>query len=78
LFTLPVGRIQGVGKVTEARMASAGIKHVGDIYAMRNHVDVRSVRGRLFSAYVVSIDERQIFIKRGLNGIVAKRLFDRL
>jgi DNA polymerase-4 len=29
-----VGRIPGVGKVTEARMAKAGIKLVGDIYAM--------------------------------------------
>jgi DNA polymerase-4 len=29
-----VGRIPGVGKVTEARMAKAGISTVGDIYAM--------------------------------------------
>ena len=34
LLTLPVGRIPGVGKVTEARMAKAGIKIVGDIHAM--------------------------------------------
>ena len=34
LLTLPVGRIPGVGKVTEAHMAKAGIKTVGDIYAM--------------------------------------------
>jgi DNA polymerase-4 len=34
LLTLPVGRIPGVGKVTEERMAKAGIKTVGDIYAM--------------------------------------------
>lgn len=34
LFALPVGRIPGVGKVTEARMATAGIKTVGDIYGM--------------------------------------------
>ncbi|SEB49412.1 DNA polymerase IV [Terriglobus roseus] len=34
LQALPVGRIPGVGKVTEARMAQAGIKTVGDIYAM--------------------------------------------
>lgn len=33
LLTLPVGRIPGVGKITEARMAQAGIKLVGDIYA---------------------------------------------
>lgn len=34
LLALPVGRIPGVGKVTEVRMASVGIKTVGDVYAM--------------------------------------------
>ena len=34
LLSLPVGRIPGVGKVTEARMAKAGIKTVGNIRAM--------------------------------------------
>jgi DNA polymerase-4 len=34
LMPLPVGKIPGVGKVTEARMAAVGIKTVGDIYAM--------------------------------------------
>ena len=34
LLPLPVGRIPGVGKVTEARLARVGIKTVGDIYAM--------------------------------------------
>jgi DNA polymerase-4 len=34
LLPLPVGRIPGVGKVTEGRMALVGIKTVGDIYAM--------------------------------------------
>ena len=34
LMPLPVGKIPGVGKVTEARMADVGIKTVSDIYAM--------------------------------------------
>jgi len=34
LLPLPVGRVPGVGKVTEARMAQVGIKTVGDIFAM--------------------------------------------
>ena len=34
LLPLPVGRIPGVGKVTEARMKAVGIMTVGDIYAM--------------------------------------------
>jgi DNA polymerase IV len=34
LLPLPVGRIPGVGRVTESCMAQVGIKTVGDIYAM--------------------------------------------
>jgi DNA polymerase IV len=34
LLPLPVGRIPGVGKVTEERMKGLGIKTVGDIYEM--------------------------------------------
>jgi DNA polymerase-4 len=34
LFPLQVGRIPGVGKVTETRMDKIGIKTVGDIYGM--------------------------------------------
>lgn len=34
LLPLPVGRIPGVGKVTESRMKDVGIATVGDIYAM--------------------------------------------
>ena len=34
LLPLPVGRIPGVGKVTEQRMNQAGIQTVGDIHAM--------------------------------------------
>ncbi|MEZ2347011.1 DNA polymerase IV [Terriglobus sp. RCC_193] len=34
LMPLPVGKIPGVGKVTEARMSDVGIKTVSDIYAM--------------------------------------------
>src|ERR1700734_3591109 len=35
LLPLSVGRIPGVGKVTETRMAKVGINTVGDIYAMK-------------------------------------------
>ena len=38
LLSLPVGRIPGVGKVTEARMEQAGIKTVGDIFVMERAV----------------------------------------
>jgi DNA polymerase IV len=35
LLTLPVGRIPGVGKVTESRMKDVGISTIGDIHAMK-------------------------------------------
>ncbi len=34
LLPLPVGRIPGVGKVTESRMNAVGVKTVGDLYRM--------------------------------------------
>lgn len=34
LLPLPVGRIPGVGRVTETRMKEAGIRTVGDLYAL--------------------------------------------
>jgi DNA polymerase-4 len=45
LMPLPVGKIPGVGKVTEARMAGVGIKTVGDIYAM----DITTLEGHFGS-----------------------------
>src|ERR1700678_224009 len=35
LLTLPVGRIPGVGQVTESRMKAVGIAAVGDLYALK-------------------------------------------
>ncbi len=35
LLPLPVGRIPGVGKVTEERMKQAGIQTIGDIHTMK-------------------------------------------
>jgi DNA polymerase-4 len=50
LLPLPVGRIPGVGKVTEARMKDAGIKTVGDLYALE-----LSALENLFSSYGVRL-----------------------
>jgi DNA polymerase-4 len=46
LLPLPVGRIPGVGKVTETHMKGAGIKTVGDLYALE-----LSVLEDLFGSY---------------------------
>ncbi|MGF7183120.1 DNA polymerase IV [Tunturiibacter psychrotolerans] len=67
LLTLPVGRIPGVGKVTEARMARAGIKLVGDIYAM----DLRTL-GQEFGDYAQRLYE----LARGVdhNPVISNRV----
>ena len=67
LLTLPVGRIPGVGKVTEARMARAGIKLVGDIYAM----DLRTLEQE-FGDYAHRLQE----LARGIdhNPVISNRV----
>jgi DNA polymerase IV len=66
LLPLPVGRIPGVGKVTEARMAQAGIKLVGDIHAIE-----RAVLEEAFGGYAQRLYE----LARGIdhNPVVANR-----
>ena len=49
LMTLPIGRIPGVGKVTEARMAKSGPKTVGDLYTMEISTQWRSLHLRAIS-----------------------------
>lgn len=67
LMTLPVGRIPGVGKVTEGRMAQAGIKLVGDIFAME-----LAALEREFGSYAQRLYE----LARGidLNPVVSNRV----
>lgn len=67
LLTLPVGRIPGVGKVTEARMASAGIKLVGDIHTMD-----RAALEQTFGSYAQRLYE----LARGIdhNPVVPNRI----
>jgi DNA polymerase-4 len=67
LMPLPVSRIPGVGKVTEAHMERAGIKVVGDIFAMD--------RGKLeleFGSYAQRLYE----LARGIdhNPVVSNRV----
>jgi DNA polymerase-4 len=67
LIPLPVGRIPGVGKVTEARMARAGIKLVGDILAS----DIALLEQE-FGSYAQRLYE----LARGIdnNPVIANRL----
>ena len=67
LLPLPVGRIPGVGKVTEARMVQGGIKTVGDIYAM----ELRTLEQN-FGSYSLRLYE----LARGIdeNPVIANRV----
>jgi DNA polymerase IV len=67
LLPLPVGRIPGVGKVTETRMSQVGIKTVGDIYAME-----MSSREEHFGRYGARLYE----LARGIdhNPVVSNRV----
>ncbi len=67
LLPLPVGRIPGVGSVTEARMAQAGIKTVGDIHTM----ELAALEEK-FGSYALRLYE----LARGIdeNPVVANRV----
>jgi DNA polymerase-4 len=67
LLPLPVGRIPGVGKVTEAHMTEAGIKTVGDLYALEP-----STLEDLFGSYGVRLHQ----LARGIdhNPVVPNRM----
>ena len=67
LLPLPVGRIPGVGKVTEERMKQAGINTVGDIHAM----DLTTLEN-FFGRYGMRLYE----LARGIdhNPVVANRM----
>src|SRR5580693_7652672 len=66
LLPLPVGRIPGVGKVTESRMKAVGIATVGDLYAL----DLLTLEG-YFGSYGV----RLYHLARGIdhNPVVSNR-----
>lgn len=78
LCSLPVGRIPGVGKVTEAQMKSIGVMCVGDLYSM----EVSSLLGH-FGAYgrrlyelARGIDHSPVVANRASKSISAEDTFE--
>ena len=67
LLTLPVGRIPGVGKVTESHMKDVGVATVGDLYAM----DLATLE-QLFGRYGTRLYE----LSRGIdhNPVISNRI----
>ena len=79
LLPLPVGRIPGVGKVTEARMKELGIATVGDLYALE-----LSVLEGYFGSYghrlhhlARGIDHNPVVPNRPTKSISAEDTFER-
>jgi DNA polymerase-4 len=79
LLPLPVGRIPGVGKVTEARMKTVGITTVGHIYVM----DLPTLEGYFgnygLRLYELSrgIDENPVISNRSSKSISAEDTFEK-
>jgi DNA polymerase-4 len=79
LLPLPVGRIPGVGQVTEARMKTVGITTVGDLYAMEislleNHF---GKYGRRLYELARGIDHNPVVPNRSSKSISAEDTFER-
>jgi len=77
LMPLPVGRIPGVGKVTEKRMAELGIKTVGDLRSVEMDV-LESHFGRYgvrLSELARGIDENPVVSDRPTKSISAEDTF---
>jgi len=78
LLPLPVGRIPGVGKVTEAHMKAVGVTTVGDLYAMETSVlDHHFGRyGRRLYDLARGIDHNPVVANRSSKSISAEDTFE--
>ena len=78
LLPLPVGRIPGVGKVTEARLGQASIRTVGDLYRLES-ADLEALFGRYgVRLYELArgIDESKVIPNRPTKSISAEDTFE--
>ncbi len=78
LLPLPVGRIPGVGKVTEAHMKAVGVTTVGDLYAMETSLlDHHFGRyGRRLYDLARGIDHNPVVANRSSKSISAEDTFE--
>jgi DNA polymerase IV len=78
LLPLPVGRIPGVGKVTETRLGQAGIRTVDDLYRLES-ADLEALFGRYgVRLYELArgIDESKVIPNRPTKSISAEDTFE--
>ncbi|ADW67878.1 DNA polymerase IV [Granulicella tundricola] len=79
LMPLPVGRIPGVGKVTEERMKSVGIATVGDLHAM-DHPTLEQHFGRYgrrLYELARGVDENPVVANRSSKSLSAEDTFEK-
>jgi DNA polymerase IV len=78
LLPLPVGRIPGVGHVTEARMKAVGITTVGDLYAMEISILEHHFGryGHRLYELARGIDENPVVPNRSSKSISAEDTFE--
>jgi DNA polymerase IV len=78
LLPLPVGRIPGVGQVTEARMKAVGITTVGDLYAMEISTLERHFGnyGRRLHELARDIDHNPVVPNRSSKSLSAEDTFE--
>jgi DNA polymerase-4 len=79
LLPLPVGRIPGVGQVTEARMKAVGITTVGDLFAMEISILQHHFGryGRRLYELARGIDQSPVVPNRSSKSISAEDTFER-
>ena len=74
---LPIGRIPGVGKVTEKRLAEMGIKTVGDLRRLETQIleDHFGSYGERLYQLARGIDDNEVFADRPAKSISAEDTF---
>jgi len=75
---LPIGRVPGVGKVTEKRLATLGIKTVGDLRSLELHIleDHFGRYGQRLYELTRGIDESEVVADRPTKSISAEDTFE--
>jgi DNA polymerase IV len=75
---LPIGRIPGVGKVTEKRLATMGIKTVGDLRSLERNIleDHFGRYGQRLYELTRGIDESEVVSDRPTKSISAEDTFE--
>jgi DNA polymerase-4 len=78
LAPMPIGRLWGVGKVAEARLAKLGLARIGDLQRLDEVSAIRQVGddGRRLWRLAHGIDERKVSIEHDAKSLSAETTFE--